>query len=166
MIKILLSSLLLLVTTTLLPLPAHALLQKGTPLPELSGETLDGEQFSIDSMTDRPFILKIGTTWCGTCGAQSKAIDELRDFMDENDIGFVEVFIQESGKKVRKYFDKKGYQLPDQVILDHGTISKLLNVYLIPRVLLIDKHHKIYRDGDAVGKSELKKELQKLVAAE
>ena len=166
MIKILLSSLLLLATTALLPLPAHALLQKGTPLPELSGETLDGEEFTIDSLTGQPFILKIGTTWCGTCGAQSKTINELRDFMDENDIGFVEIFIQESGKKIRKYFDKKGYRLPDQVILDRGTISKKLNVYLIPRVLLIDKNHQIYRDGDAIGKSKLKKELEKLVAAE
>ena len=159
------TGLLLLALMTLHPVTASALLQKGEQLPEIVGETLDGQQFDSSSLKGKPFILKIGTTWCGTCSEQSKSIDELRDFMQENDIAFAELFIQESAKKVRKYFDKKKYQLPDQTILGDGTTSRKLNVYLIPRVLLIDKNHQVYRDGDAISKNNLKQQLEKMLAA-
>ncbi len=62
MIRTLTTILLLFVALTLLPLPAHALLQKGELLPELSGRTLAGEGFSLSSLKGRPLLLKIGTT--------------------------------------------------------------------------------------------------------
>jgi thiol-disulfide isomerase/thioredoxin len=149
---------------TLLPLPASALLQKGEQFPEITGKTLAGEEFSLSSLEGKPFLLKIGTTWCGTCNSQAKAIDEIRTYLSENQIQLVEVFIQESAKKVRKYFNKKGYQLPDTTILDKGNISKKLNVYVIPRVILVDKNHQVYRDGDNLTSSNLKKKLEQMLA--
>lgn len=166
MTKTLLAILLLFAATALLPLPAQALLQKGKPLPEITGETIDGEQFALSSLKGTPFILKLGTTWCGTCGMQSKAINELQDFLNENQIQFVEVFIQESAKKVRKYFDKKGFQLPDTIILDNGEITKQLNVYGIPRIILIDKNHQVYRDGETISKRNLKKKLEQMLTVD
>ncbi len=165
MTKTLLTALLFTIAFALAPQPGHALLQKGEQLPEVAGETIDGEQFSASSLKGKPFVLKIGTTWCGTCGVQSKAVNEMRDFMSENDIQFVEVFIQESAKRVRKFFDKKGFQLPDQVILDNGNISKNLNIYAIPRVILVDKNHQVYRDGDSISSRTLKNKLKQMLAA-
>jgi len=155
---------LLFVVLSFMPLTAQALFQKGELLPEVAGETIDGKQFSVASLKGKPILLKIGTTWCGTCGMQSKAINEIRDFMAENEVQFVEVFIQESAKKVNKYFTKKGFQLPDQTILDDGDISKRLNIYVIPRLILIDRDHKVYRDGDTISSKNLKKKLEQMLA--
>ncbi len=157
---------LLLLTLTLLlaPLSAEALFQKGETLPEVAGETIDGTEFSVNSLKGQPILLKVGTTWCGTCGMQSKAINEIRDFMNEKKVQFVEVFIQESASKVRKFFDKKGFELPDHVILDSGAISKRLNIYVIPRLILVDKNHKVFRDGDTISANNLKKKIEKMLA--
>ena len=145
------------------PLTAAAL-QKGEAFPTLVGETLSGAHFNLDSLKGKPILLKIGTTWCGTCRMQSKTINELRGFMGENGVHYVEVFIQESSKKVKQYFSDRSYQLPDTSILDNGDISKKLNVYLIPRIILIDRDFKVYRDGDTISKKNLKKQLQAILA--
>ena len=155
----------LLIILLSIPVTVFAL-KKGEQFPALSGTTLEDEEFSISSLKGQPILLKVGTTWCPTCGQQSAEIDKLRGFMTENDIQFVEVFIQENKKKVRKYFSKKDLQLPDVVIIDNGKIARALNIYLIPRVLLIDKDFQVYRDGDPLPGDVLKQELQKMLTEE
>ena len=139
-------------------------LQKGETLPELKGETLAGDNFELNSLKGEPILLKLGTTWCGTCRSQTKTIDGLRDFMAENGVHYVDIFIQESRKKVKKYFQKNGFQLPETVILDDGDISKKLNIYLIPRIILIDRDFKVYRDGDTVSEKNLKEKILAMTA--
>lgn len=163
MIKTLLTTLLLLASLAMMSLPANALLQKGQLLPEVAGRTIDGEFFSVSSLKGKPFILKIGTTWCGTCGSQAKEINDIRGFLTDNEIPLIEVFIQESAEKVRKFFTKKGFQKPDKIILDNGEITKQLNVYVIPRVILVDKNHQVYRDGDTISSSNLKQKLEQIL---
>ncbi len=151
----------------LLSLPfSAAALQKAETFPELTGETLTGTEFDLTSLKGEPILLKVGTSWCGTCRMQTKAIDGLRDFLTENGIHYVDVFVQESQATVENYFKKNDYQLPETVILDHGSIAKQLNIYLIPRIILIDRDFKVYRDGDTISEKALKKELQQMLAAE
>ena len=95
---------------------------------------------------------------------QSKTINELQDFMVENGIHYVDVFIHESRTKVEKYFNDNGYRLPETVILDDGDISEQLNIYLIPRIILIDRDFKVYRDGDTISGKNLKNKLQEMLA--
>ncbi|HEY5674077.1 MAG TPA: TlpA disulfide reductase family protein [Malonomonas sp.] len=148
-----------------LPLSAAAL-QKAETFPELTGETLTGAEFDLASLKGEPILLKVGTSWCGTCREQTKSISKLSDFMTENGIRYVDVFVQESQATVEKYFKKNNYQLPEIVLLDRGAIAKKLNIYLIPRIILIDKNFKVYRDGDTISEKSLKKELQQMLAAE
>jgi len=152
-------------TLLISPLSADAL-QKGDTFPELKGKTLDGNDFDLRTFKGEPIVLKIGTTWCAACGMQSKAINNISDYLKENKIHFVEVFLQESEKTVRKYFNKDGHELPETVILDEGEIHKSLNGYLIPRVILIDKNYKVYRDGDSISSEDMKKMLETMLANE
>jgi hypothetical protein len=47
--------------------------------------------------------------------------------------------------------------------MDQGKIASALNIYLIPRLILIDKNLRVYRDSDPLPRSLLKQELQKMV---
>jgi peroxiredoxin len=155
----------LIIAATLLISPLSAVaMQKGDTFPELTGKTLDGNDFDLSTFKGEPIILKVGTTWCAACGMQSKAINSISDYLKENKIHFVEVFLQESEKTVRKYFAKDDYELPETVILDEGDIHKTLNVYLIPRVILIDKNYKVYRDGDSISSKDLLEKLGAMLA--
>lgn len=153
---------LLLITLFSIPATVFAL-QKGDPFPPLSGTTLQGEQFDLISLKGQPILLKLGTTWCPSCSQQSEAIDQLHNFITENKIKFVEIFIQESPSTVLKNFSKTGHHSPDVIIIDQGQIASKLNIYLIPRIILIDKHFNVYRDGDPIAKEALKQELQQML---
>lgn len=156
------SALIILVILLSLPVSAAAL-QKAELFPGLKGETLSGAAFDLQSFKGQPIVLKIGTTWCGTCRLQSKTMNSLHDFMAENGIHFVDVFVSETRSKVEKYFNDNGYQLPETVILDDGDIADQLNIYLIPRIILIDSDFKVYRDGDTISEKDLKDKLQQLL---
>ncbi|NOY13314.1 MAG: redoxin family protein, partial [Deltaproteobacteria bacterium] len=103
--------------------------------------------------------------WCGTCDEQSKTISELHDFLSENNIRSVEVFVQESTTRVQKYFAGKGYRRPDQILLDDGEIAKKLNVYVIPRLILVDENYRVYRDGGNLSNSGLREKLEQMLAS-
>jgi len=162
MLKLKLATIFLLITLLHIPTVVFAL-QKGEPFPPLSGKTLTGENFNFSSLKGQPILLKLGTTWCPTCGQQSEEINQLHDFIVENEIKFVEVFIQESPKTVIKNFSKSGHHNPDVIIMDQGKIAGKLNIYLIPRIILIDKDFNIYRDGEPLPKEALKQELQNML---
>lgn len=148
----------------LLTVPSSAMaLKRGDRLPELSGVTLADKEFNISSLKGHPLLVKIGTTWCPTCNQQTQEIDKLHDFLTEQGIRYIEVFVQEQTKTVRQFFNNDRHQLPDVVILDQGGIARELNVYLIPRLLLIDKNFNVYRDGDPLMAEDLKQELQKML---
>jgi len=163
MLKLKLAAIFLLITLLNIPTAVFAL-QKGEPFPALSGKTLTGENFNFSNLKGQPILLKVGTTWCPTCGQQSEEINQLHDFIVENKIKFVEVFIQESPKAVIKNFSKSGHHNPDVIIMDQGKIASKLNIYLIPRIVLIDKDFNIYRDGEPLPKETLQQELQKMMA--
>ena len=149
---------------TLLSIPATVFaLKQGEPFPALSGTTLEGQDFSINSLKGQPILLKVGTTWCPTCSQQSQEINKLRGFLTENDIKYIEIFIQESKNKVQKFLDRNGHQRPDVVILDQGAIAKDLNIYQIPRLIFINKDYAVYRDGAPLRSNALQHELLQML---
>jgi len=152
----------LLFTSLSIPTTAYAL-KKGELFPALSGTTLEGKKFSIKGLKGQPILLKVGTTWCPTCIQQSQEISKIRDFLTENDIQYIEIFIQESNKKVQKFLDKNNHEDPDVVIIDQGAIARDLNIYLIPRLIIVDKDFVVYRDGDPLPSNALKHELLEML---
>lgn len=138
-------------------------LQKGTQFPELSGHNLNGDKISLSQFKGKPILLKIGTTWCPTCGQQSREITKLGNFISDNNISYVEIFIQETADKVQNYFDNSDYLRPDSIILDQGNITRALNIYLIPRLILVDRNFKVFRDGNPLMSGSLKSQLKKML---
>ena len=139
-------------------------LQNGTQLPELSGTSLSGDLIELNQLKGQPLLLKVGTTWCPTCSQQSHEITHLTDFLRANNIQFIDIFIQEPADTVERYFKQSDYLHPDSVILDSGTIGRALNIYLVPRLILVDKNFTIVRDGGPLMADDLKELLEKMLA--
>ncbi len=155
--------LLLALTTLFLSPEAGWSLQPGEHLPPLTGQMLNGDEMTIEQFRGQPILLKIGTTWCPTCGQQSREISKLHDYLDKNKIKYIEVFVQETPTSVNRYFDENKFRKPDLILLDNGSMARALNLYLIPRVVLIDRQYKVFRDGDPLMADALKQLLQKML---
>ena len=156
---------LLLILLAALPIAAFSL-QPGSVFPPLPGTTLEGKLFNLGQLEPQPILLTIGTTWCPGCRRLRGEIDKIRPFLAEQGIKYVEVFVNESEAKVRKYLSKGSHQSPDLVLLDKKIISRALNVRMIPRVILIDKNFKVYQDGPPLSSAHLQQELLRMVEKE
>ncbi|MDT8419841.1 MAG: TlpA disulfide reductase family protein [Desulfuromonadales bacterium] len=135
----------------------------GEPAPDFQGVTLAGEEFRLSAYKGQPILLKIGTTWCPSCKTQGKAIDSLQTYLEEKGVRFIDVFIDESKSSVTEYFAKAGYHEPTAIVLDEGAAHRAYNVYVIPRLLLIDKDFRVVRDGDPLPAGKLKKLIDKML---
>jgi peroxiredoxin len=138
----------------------------GEVAPDFEGVTLEGKQFKLSDYRGEPILLKIGTTWCPSCREQTRAIDTLHDYLTEKGVRFVDVFVDESGKSVNKYFAKGKYHNPAAIVLDEGAAHKAYNVYVIPRLVLIDRNFLVVRDGDTLTSGSLKKKLEKMLGSD
>ncbi len=158
-----LAALLTILLISFLAAPVWSLEQGSVP-PDFQLPDLDGKEFRLSEHKGEVMILKLATTWCPTCRQQSADFHEIGDFLKENNIRLVEVFVQDSEKMVREYIDNESYPMSFDAILDDGRVLKDYSVYLIPRVLLIGPDFTISRDGNMLPADELKKELEKLIA--
>ena len=154
----------ILVMHLLLLLPSLALaLQQGDKFPALTGKLLSGGNFEFKQLEGKPILIKIGTTWCPACEEQSADIKKLDTFLNQHQIQYVEVFVQESATTVERFLTHQKYRRPDVAVLDSGTIARELNIYTIPRVILVNKDFRVARDGTPLDEKAMKNQLQQML---
>lgn len=138
-------------------------LSAGSDAIDFKARNLTGEIVRLSDFKGKPIILKLATTWCPTCKEQSREFIKAGDYLKDNDVVVVEVFIQEKASRIEKYLSKYDYPMTFVPLIDEGEISGKYGVYMIPRVLLIDRDFKIRRDGNIMKKSDLIEKLGPLV---
>lgn len=133
----------------------------GAIAPDFKLPTLDGKQVSLSDYKGQILVLKLATTWCPTCKQQTQEIQSAGSFLREHNVRVVEVFLQDSEKMVHEYLKGEKHEMPFVALLDDGQALKAYNVYLIPRVLIIDQDFKVRRDGSLLSDRELIVEIEK-----
>lgn len=117
---------------------AAAAIETGTPAPDFKLKSVQGEDVSLADFKGRLVLLKLATTWCPTCKELSSEIEKVGGFLQEKDVVVLEVFIQDSAAMVEKYLGDTEPPMTFHALLDDGQVYKAYNVYLIPRLLLVD----------------------------
>lgn len=155
---------LLLLLLLLISLPVYAV-EPGSTAPDFKLQTLDGQSVRLSDYKGQPILLKLATTWCGTCRQQAQEILAAGDYLKKHNVMLVEVFVEDSPQMVRDYLKDKHYPMPHVTLLDDGSVVRAYNVFVIPRTIIIDRDFKIRRDGSLMPASELEAALSKVVAA-
>lgn len=155
--------LLLLSTLLLLCLAGQSLayLEVGSEAPDFKLSDLEGNKVRLSDFKGQIIILQLGTTWCPDCVGQSADLLKLGPLLKDQGVVLVEVFIQENRRSVSKFLKGKDFVMPMVPLLDDGQAHLAYQVYLIPRLVIIDQHFRIVHDGLRL-KSE---ELQEKIAA-
>lgn len=159
-----LSSLLLLLLLWL-PFGAGAV-DVGKPAPGFKLSTLDGKSISLADFKGKVVLLKLATTWCPSCIQMSREIAAIGDFLKEKDVVFIEVFLQDSPEMITRYFEGKVFPMTHHILIDDDMQAyRGYNVYLIPRLLVVDGEQKVRYDNGAAATVPPAAELKKLVEA-
>lgn len=156
--KFQISILLLLLSLLVLPTPSRAL-ELGKAPPDFTLKTLDGKEVRLSDFKGRVIVLKLATTWCPTCQQQTGEFVQAGAFLNENNVQVIEVFLQDTREMVEEFLKGKTESVSLLPLIDDGTVHKSYNVYLIPRVLLIDPDFILRRDGSLMTANDLKKNI-------
>ena len=112
--------------------------EAGEPAPDFALPSITGEEVRLSDFEGQLVLLKLATTWCPTCQELSAEIGRAGAVLAENNVVFLEVFVQDSVATVEEYVEKTAYPMTSHALLDDGQVLEGYNVYLIPRLLLVD----------------------------
>lgn len=134
----------------------------GMAPPDIQLKDVNGQDFRLSDHKGELIILKLATTWCPTCRQQNAEFHKIADFLKEKQIRIVEVFLQDSEKMVHDYLEKEKFESPFNAMLDNGQALSAYNVYLIPRVVLINRDYHVIRDGNILTGQQIEAEFEKV----
>jgi peroxiredoxin len=143
--------------------PAAAYLQKGEAAPDFELNDTAGKSVRLSDYRGQVVVLKLATTWCPTCKQQSDEIEAAARELNAGQVVVIDVFLQDTQEMIDDYLPKQNPLERFVALLDDGQAREAYNVYLIPRLLLIDRQQKIQRDGGLMTALELKKQVQDLL---
>lgn len=139
--------LLVLVALLLVSSPAMALLEYGEKAPGFELKGLDGKPVRLSDFAGKIVILKLSTTWCPTCNQQLQEISGIKPFLDQAGVVVIDVYLQDTEEMVRQHQPNLPRPANYYPLLDDGRVRDSYAVYLIPRLLIIDGHQTVRRDG-------------------
>lgn len=143
--------------------PALAI-ERGEPAPDFTLKTLDGRDVSLSDYRGRIIVLKLATTWCPTCKQQTNDIFRLEPLLIEHNAVVLEVFVQDSERMVRRYLKKKNPAMTFEALMDDASAHRAYNVYLIPRMVIIDRDLRVFHDSGQLSEKELRQLIEEVAA--
>jgi thiol-disulfide isomerase/thioredoxin len=100
---------------------------------------LDGKKINFTDYKGKVVFLNLWATWCGPCRAEMPGIQGLYSKLQNDDIRFVMLSIDEDNQlqKVRKYISDRQFTFP--VFMPSGKLTDQLFVPSIPTTFIINK---------------------------
>lgn len=135
-------------------------IEVGSTPPDFKLPTIEGKDVKLSDYQGRIILLKLATTWCPTCKQQSQEIAEAGKILAENDVVVIEVFLQDSEEMIREALAGQTFAMDHVALLDDGDARRAYAVYMIPRLLIIDRDFKVRRDGSLMTARDLIREVQ------
>ncbi|MEJ2526374.1 MAG: TlpA disulfide reductase family protein [Desulfuromonadales bacterium] len=121
--------------------------EAGEHAPDFTLKSMTGEEVHLADFKGQVVLLKLATTWCPTCKQLSGEIEKAGKILKENNVVFLDVFVQDSEAMIEKYLKKTDYAMTSYALLDDGQAYEAYNVYVIPRLLLVDADQVIRFDS-------------------
>lgn len=69
--------------------------QDRTPVPELSGTTLDGEPLDVSAMRGQVVVLNFWASWCAPCRAEAETLNEVATRTADQGVRFVGINVKD-----------------------------------------------------------------------
>lgn len=135
----------------------------GSVAPDFKAKTIQGQNISLSDQKGKIVILEFWATWCGPCKPEIPYLKSISAKYSKDKVQIIGVSLDTDRERLENFLKKEDMEWLQiqQVDKYDDQISKLYNVYVIPRSFIIG------RDGKIVGKNmrgeELEQEITKLI---
>jgi len=134
----------------------------GKEAPPIQVNNIKGQQIQLEQYRGRIILIKLATTWCPTCRVQAQEIEKITDFLNDNHVTVLDIFLQESAERVKRYIAGRTTAIQYQALIDDGNVGRGYAVRFIPRTLILDQDLRIIHDGNLLMAEEIKKIISQI----
>lgn len=103
--------------------------------------SLDGQKINPEDLRNKVVFLNIWATWCPPCIAEMPGIYELYQSVNDEEIIFVMVSVDENIDKLKLFLEKKSYTFP--VYLPEDPLPEVYQTRSIPTTFVISPQGEI-----------------------
>ncbi|GLW50985.1 hypothetical protein Stsp02_66460 [Streptomyces sp. NBRC 14336] len=138
--------------------------------PDLSGETVDGEQLNLASYKGKVVVLNVWGSWCAPCRVEAPEFEKVYQDLKKDGVEFVGINTRDAKvENARAFEEDRGVTYPSlydptgklMLRFKKGT----LNPQAIPSTLVIDRDGKLAaRSLAALGEESLRKMIDPVLA--
>lgn len=136
--------------------------------PNLKGELLDGDSFSLSSLKGKVVVLNFWATWCAPCRVEVPELQKTYAQYQPKGVELVGVLVRDSKDQGKTYAKQVGLTYPSLYDPKTEVALQLRNYPLvaIPSTIVFDKSGKVAAAYvSVVDEKSLSKTLDKLLAA-
>ena len=137
----------------------------GKPAPAFTLPDLAGKSIGLADFKGKVVVLKLATTWCPSCKVLSRELASLGEFFKERDVVVLEVFVQDTPEMVTRYLEGQNFPMTHHALIDDMQVYRAYGVYLIPRLLVIDREQTVRFDNGNTASAIPAAEIRMLVEA-
>jgi thiol-disulfide isomerase/thioredoxin len=111
------------------------------PAPDISGTTLDGEQFSLSALAGNITVLNVWASWCAPCRAEAPILEKVWKAQQSNGVRVIGLDTRDSDTSARAFVRRFGITFPNVIDRDGALqlrFSDTLPPQAIPSTIVID----------------------------
>lgn len=131
-------------------------LEINAPAPGFTLPDLNGKQVSLADFRGKVVILKLGTTWCPGCRDLSRELQALDEFLKEQRIVLIDVFLDDPASAVQAYQKEHPMKTAVVTLLGGQPLIRSYGVYAIPRLLILSPEQLVVSDSTGMTARQIK----------
>ncbi|WP_129841190.1 TlpA disulfide reductase family protein [Streptomyces sp. RFCAC02] len=139
-------------------------------LPDISGETLDGDELSLADYRGEVLVLNVWGSWCSPCRGEAPSLVAVANDMADEGVQFVGLNLQDRSREPALAFERT-FDVPYPSLYDpNGELllefpKDSLNPQGVPSTLIVDREGRIaVRALKALTEEDLRAALEPVVA--
>ena len=111
----------------------------GELAPDFNGTTLEGDTVRLSDLRGKTVLINVFASWCGPCRLEMPHLVQLSNELDQDEVVFVGLNLQENPDSVTTFRDEFGIDFP-LVLNEDGQLTNGLYIPIgLPTSLFIDR---------------------------
>lgn len=133
------------------------------PVPQMSLKGMDGSDYKLGGIRDKPLMINFWASWCGPCHEEAPDLRQVYErYKGKFDLYAVNVTKDDSMGLVRSFVRQHKVDFP--VLLDsRGEAAAAYRILFVPTSFLIDRQGRLLEVIHVLPAEELDKKIRRLI---